>query len=1235
MNHLINEEDKDKVASLLKYLKAVDSLKKKTVTDVKRQSHCRFFDEIPENKDYIHISYRDSYDSIGGLDDAVEDIYGGSILRVQKPPFHPCPTPPESIRSWLNLGWDDANKEASIYPSKEFRTGDRVTTTKHFEDDADRVQDYEIWRRKRDDWVEERKRNDPVWELFLKLYNVYLKLQSESEVSELMVGNGLLQDTRDSSINHPILLKKVSMTFNPGENVITIDDTDTDPELFVAFLNNIEDIDTQMVGKARNLLVEKGCHPLDRHEGRLFLNSAIHSMCPESLFLKEGEKIPAGSRDKIILSERPVFFIRKKSDGLENFINETINAIDKTGEIPNTFLNVVGSGTHELAEEEGERSIEKRLAEVGGEDPDILLAKPANREQLDIARQIENHDAVLVQGPPGTGKTHTIANLMGHFLAKGERVLVTSYTRKALSVLKEKMPEKLQDLCVSVLDDSNEDMERSVDGITEMSAHSSTEFKNKADKARNIRRDIMKELSDTRRRLYQIKFKECSPVVYSGESLSPLEMAKFVHENEDTLSYIPGKVALNRTLPLSFEELSQLYHSNTDISPEDEQELANELPNPESFVQPERFKIVLERIAQNKKDIKRLADKLDASFDLNTRVFTRNNGEVLTPGETTIDAIHQLKKWIDSLGQFEEWSIHAIVDGKNGGGARKKWVALAQTVHKAQALAAEFGDKYFDKVIEFSDDFDEGFIIPTLTEIKEIYASGNTIGWLKRKLNKRFDKAENMVSINGNKVATAEDCEAVLLMIQVRSARQECARFWDDLLMPHGVPAFMSLNDGRNPENKAAVLIAAIPRYLNWYAQEFSVLIKLLANAGLTREAVFQYKPLDSDTDIIRKVLKGTRDTLPELLAMQEALIQLKASLEEMRSMRSQMDDVFVSTHSALCMELYDAFLSDNCEEYTEKFGQLSKLYGKYANQNLREELLRRLEEVAPKWADNIRNREGEFGEDKVPENVEDAWRWKQYVAILDDLTSESFADLQQDSLRLSREYRAATEELVVNSAWYHLLRRTEGDGSLQSLQGWRQITKKIGKGTGKNAPRYRREARDLMNECKDAVPAWIMTLNRVLTNFVPNGEPQFDVLIIDEASQASVTALPVFFLAKKIIVVGDDKQVSPLAVGANSTQVNALQDVYLKGKVKNPLLYSPDSSLYDIAKTVFHPVMLREHFRCVPDIIGYSNLFNYDGKIKPLRDTRDCNIVPAVINYRTPGHQDPGGKKKINEIEG
>ena len=118
-----------------------------------------------------------------------------------------------------------------------------------------------------------------------------------------------------------------------------------------------------------------------------------------------------------------------------------------------------------------EGTIEEQLAAVGGESADILLSKPANREQLEIARRIENYDAVMVQGPPGTGKTHTIANLMGHFLAQGKNMLVTSHTVKALRVLKEKVAPELQDLCVSMLDDSHADLERSVDGITDYMSH--------------------------------------------------------------------------------------------------------------------------------------------------------------------------------------------------------------------------------------------------------------------------------------------------------------------------------------------------------------------------------------------------------------------------------------------------------------------------------------------------------------------------------------------------------------------------------------------------------------------------------------------------------------------------------------------------------------------------------------------------------------------------------------------
>jgi len=98
----------------------------------------------------------------------------------------------------------------------------------------------------------------------------------------------------------------------------------------------------------------------------------------------------------------------------------------------------------------------------------VLLNKPANREQLEIAKQLARRDCVLVQGPPGTGKTHTIANLLGHLLAQGKRVLVTAHTPKALRVLRQKVVEPFQPLCISVLRNdkqSQEELQASVQKI--------------------------------------------------------------------------------------------------------------------------------------------------------------------------------------------------------------------------------------------------------------------------------------------------------------------------------------------------------------------------------------------------------------------------------------------------------------------------------------------------------------------------------------------------------------------------------------------------------------------------------------------------------------------------------------------------------------------------------------------------------------------------------------------------
>jgi very-short-patch-repair endonuclease len=71
----------------------------------------------------------------------------------------------------------------------------------------------------------------------------------------------------------------------------------------------------------------------------------------------------------------------------------------------------------------------------------------------------------------------------------------------------------------------------------------------------------------------------------------------------------------------------------------------------------------------------------------------------------------------------------------------------------------------------------------------------------------------------------------------------------------------------------------------------------------------------------------------------------------------------------------------------------------------------------------------------------------------------------------------------------------------------------------------------------------------------------------------------------------------------------------------------TPEKSLYDLAARVFaaEQVMLREHFRCVPPIIAYSNRTFYKDQILPLRIPRVSERIdpPLVDIYVQGGRRD------------
>ena len=121
-------------------------------------------------------------------------------------------------------------------------------------------------------------------------------------------------------------------------------------------------------------------------------------------------------------------------------------------------------------------------------------------------------------------------------------------------------------------------------------------------------------------------------------------------------------------------------------------------------------------------------------------------------------------------------------------------------------------------------------------------------------------------------------------------------------------------------------------------------------------------------------------------------------------------------------------------------------------------------------------------------------------------------------------------EEIVAKRAWLRIA-ESASQKDQAALQAYLNAIKSIGKGTGKRAVRYRQEARRAAQQAYSVVPCWIMTHLRV-SESLPAELGVFDLVIVDEASQSDLTALPALLRAKKVLIVGDDKQVSPARWG-------------------------------------------------------------------------------------------------------
>ncbi len=1066
--------------------------------------------------------------------------------------------------------------------------------------------------------------------IFTKLYDAYFELKKNPETMEIIVADGFIRDRDNDEIDHPLLTKRVRLDYDAEKNTVYVMDSEAPAELYNAAFQNISGINHKAVEQLRNDLSEFEFHPIDRENTPKFIEGMAHSLSSEGAFSENG--VPSNWKDhnKILVYLNLSFIVRKRSDGTVKAVEQIISAVKNGAEIPDPILDIVCGGADET-EENDQDTLEEHLAAVGGESADILLAKAANREQLEIAGRIETNDAVLVQGPPGTGKTHTIANLLGHFLANGKSVLVTSYTSKALSVLKEKVPDGLQDLCVAVLEDSNKDMEKSIDGITDfMSANTSDEMREYMERLAAERESVIKELALVRRKIFRIIKNENEIAVLDGTGYTPSKVAAYVANHSELEFIIPGSVADQLSFPLNREELDILYKSNDEISDEDESEVYVDLPRSDEVLAPKDYKSLIETMEEFEKRLGEL--ETDSGWigknDPAKECFqVSKGGKTFNIAYAAKDILNNLTVLIDQDNPDGLIKI-AAADGINGGVYKDKWVTLVKQIKETERYAKSVSGSQFGKRIKVPEN-------DNLENLKDQLERAEIIlrdkGRFPLFMNGKAELQEAMArtSIDGRVPETADECKLIIGYISLIQKRQRCGAYWDELLGVSGIPYFESL-DPEKPERIASSWIPFIESSLFWDRDFYGPISNALYAMGIDPDELFDIRLPDSNLLKLEKKIKGIHNIIPIFAEMTD-IYEKEAICSDLVKRTEEALSYGTRKESTLCKSMLEAFRDEDVDAYGSGFERVCKITEKKELIRDRRFILEKLDAAAPEWSRAIRNRAGIHGENKPPKNIIEAWKYKQYVRILSKLYEQPYIELQQECTKLNHEYRRVTADYAEKSAWYHLLSRTEGNLDMQqALNGWKLTVKKIGEGNGKNVPALKAEARRLMSLCQKAVPAWIMPINRALESLNP-GKNQFDVVIIDEASQSDISSLAILFMGKKLIIVGDDKQVSPMSIGVETEKIENLKKLYIDQKIPNAHLYDGTTSIYDIASTTFQPLMLTEHFRCVPEIIGFSNMLSYDNKIKPLREAGSSRLVPAVINYRVPDGKRSG---KVNRKE-
>lgn len=866
------------------------------------------------------------------------------------------------------------------------------------------------------------------------------------------------------------------------------------------------------------------------------------------------------------------------------------------------------------------------LAAARGDRPiqDLYFPTAYNDEQVQIVQMLEVHDGVVVQGPPGTGKTHTIANVVCHYLAMGKRVLVTSMKDPALAVLRDKLPPEIQPLAISLLTSEADGMKQFEFAITKISAEVQ-----RIDRSA-YRKDLDHVAGQIDTLHARIARTDCDIAEWAGRSLrhitvddvpiEPREAARQVVDKRAEIEWFPDAISIGDQHRPQFDtgDISDLRAARLALR-EDIAYLGKAVPLVADF--PETPVMV-----QVHRDLAHVATLHDR--EVTGQVPKLVNNEPVTiqnalAQSAQIANLQQLRQELDNANQPWISSLLAYQRRNRQSEILELFVALKVEIEDCLGQKRAFLVKPVGVPDQFDKDEELVRAVENLAAARSPFGFAGVFGKSSQK------RMIERVEVNGSGPRSVDDWAHVLKYVELLRRVRSLLSRWNTLAGEIPLPRIADSSEQLVQAGQALALYEKILAAIQAEAEIASGLKQLIPTWNRVADIVQDVNVLEEAKTILLHHV--TRHRLAEAGAIKDSCLKV---------LEGRSGDVVVRIEEFIRLQLGNPAVYE--EQIQHQWSGLLAVLRRISNLL---PMLRTVDRVtgsieasgAGAWAEQLRTNVHNGSHDALlPDNWKDVWRLRRLATYLGGIDGrQELKRLAKLRSELEQDLAKLYKDAVVKRTWLRLAENAT-PGVRSALEAYRSAVRRFGKGTGVRAGRYRQDARHAAEQANSAIPCWIMPHYRVCESLPPI-VGFFDLVIVDEASQSDLSALPCILRARKLLIVGDDKQVSPEGVGLEEDKIRGLMTRFLSTQVR---IYraqmTPERSIYDLFKVVFanSSVMLREHFRCVAPIIEYSKREFYNHELRPLRLPRSSERIdpPLVDVYVQDGFR--GKNAKVNAAE-